>query len=213
MLKAYGIKHLKMVFLYDCMHARVPACFNSTSWSTHLQWVRGQDLVLKSILWPVLIYVKLSKVILCWEIRESYSLHIYIFLWNKSIWPIDGMLMGTTMPDQSGPESNGNKEVLHSPELKPHHQMQFSIIPWTPLLFFGGRLTPFVEDTVSIFKPHQWDLVWFYGISTIVGYLMPYMYIYINSSILYKKVQFCPSTQFKYQKQFYFKLFSLVKVK
>ena len=32
---------------------------------------------------------------------------------NSSIWPIDGILTGTTTPGQSGPESNGNKEVFH----------------------------------------------------------------------------------------------------
>ena len=30
---------------------------------------------------------------------------------NISIWPI----YGTTTPDQSGPESNGSKGVLHNP--------------------------------------------------------------------------------------------------
>ena len=32
---------------------------------------------------------------------------------NKSIWPIDENLIGTTTPAQSGHMSNGNKEVLH----------------------------------------------------------------------------------------------------
>ena len=43
---------------------------------------------------------------------------------ESSIWPIDEILTGITTPDQSGPESNGNKEVLHisqTPWLKPHH--------------------------------------------------------------------------------------------
>ena len=30
---------------------------------------------------------------------------------NSSIWPIDGSLTGT--PGQSGPESNGNEQVLY----------------------------------------------------------------------------------------------------
>ena len=32
---------------------------------------------------------------------------------NISIWPIDGILIGTTNQGQSGPWSNGNEEVLH----------------------------------------------------------------------------------------------------
>ena len=35
------------------------------------------------------------------------------------------------------------------PELESHHQMQFSVIPRTPL--FGTFLPPSVWDTVSIF--------------------------------------------------------------
>ena len=32
---------------------------------------------------------------------------------NRSIWPIDGSLTGTTTPDRSGLGSNGNKGVLY----------------------------------------------------------------------------------------------------
>ena len=34
---------------------------------------------------------------------------------NSSIWPIDGILTGTTNLDQSGHKSNGQEEVLHIP--------------------------------------------------------------------------------------------------
>ena len=49
---------------------------------------------------------------------------------NLYIWPIDGTLIGSTTPNQSGPKSNGNEGVLCSPQtvgLKPHHQIQFSV--------------------------------------------------------------------------------------
>ena len=39
-------------------------------------------------------------------------------------------LIGTTAQSQAEPSSNGNNGVLHtitSPELKPNHQMQFSV--------------------------------------------------------------------------------------
>ena len=43
-------------------------------------------------------------------------------------------LTGTTIPDQSGPENNGNESVLYflqTPRLESHHQMQFYVIPRT----------------------------------------------------------------------------------
>ena len=53
------------------------------------------------------------------------------------------------------------------------------------------------------------DLVWFYGISNIVDYLMPNAFLYIKP-VLFQIIQFSINTQFKCQKHFYFKLFSLV---
>ena len=35
---------------------------------------------------------------------------------NSCIWPIDRTLSNVTTPDQSGPESDGNEEVLHIPQ-------------------------------------------------------------------------------------------------
>ena len=53
-------------------------------------------------------------------------------------------------------------------------------------------------------------LVGFYGISTFVGYLIPYSFLY-KSTVLIQTIQFSISTQFICQKPLYFKLFSLVK--
>ena len=50
----------------------------------------------------------------------------------------------------------------------------------------------------------------FYGISTLVGYLMPYPFLY-KLSVLFQTIQFSMSSQFNYQKPFYLKIFSLVK--
>ena len=47
--------------------------------------------------------------------------------------------------------------------------------------------------------------VWFYGISTFVGYLTPNPFL--CKSVLLKTVQFSISTQFNCQKHFHFKLF------
>ena len=41
------------------------------------------------------------------------------------------------------------------------------------------------------------SLVWFYGISTIVGYLMPNPFLYIKT-VLFQTIQFCISTQFSF---------------
>ena len=50
-------------------------------------------------------------------------------------------------------------------------------------------------------------MVWFYGISTIVCYLMPNPFLYIYT-VLFQTIQFNISTQFKWQKELYFKQFS-----
>ena len=47
---------------------------------------------------------------MCLYIKWFYVL---LFNTNNSTGPIDGILRGTTTPGQSGPESNGNKSVLH----------------------------------------------------------------------------------------------------
>ena len=46
---------------------------------------------------------------------SSISIKYEWFL-NISIWPINEILTSTTTPDQSGPGSNGNKRVLHTPQ-------------------------------------------------------------------------------------------------
>ena len=46
-------------------------------------------------------------------------------------------------------------------------------------------------------------LVWFYGISTIVGYLMPNPFLYMYA-VLFQIIQFNLSTQFKCQKTIQF---------
>ena len=47
-----------------------------------------------------------------WEGCCIQSDWIQIIL-NRSIWPIDGTLTGTTTPSQSGTRNNGNERVLH----------------------------------------------------------------------------------------------------
>ena len=52
--------------------------------------------------------------------------------------------------------------------------------------------------------------IWFYGISTFVGYLSPNPFL--NELLVqFQTIQFSISTQFNCQKRFYSKLFSLVK--
>ena len=56
---------------------------------------------------------------------------------NCSIWPINGILTGTTTPGQSVAEINGNQEVLHifQSSRTSAYQLQFSIIRRTLVLF------------------------------------------------------------------------------
>ena len=58
--------------------------------------------------------------------REAQGLIKYRSFLNRSMWPKDGMLTGTTTMGHSEPGSNGNEGVTqHS--LLSHHQMQFSV--------------------------------------------------------------------------------------
>ena len=57
---------------------------------------------------------------------------------------MDGTLTGIPTSGQGGPRNNVNeRNTTHSPELEPHHQMQFSAIPKIPPFYSGV--------TVSIF--------------------------------------------------------------
>ena len=53
---------------------------------------------------------------------------------------------------------------------------------------WGWSLTPLQRCSLCILLPMRLDLVWFYGISTIVGYLMPnpFLYIYMVPSISFQ---------------------------
>ena len=55
------------------------------------------------------------------------------------------------------------------------------------------------------------NLVWFYGISSIVGYLMPKPFWYIQT-LLFQTILFSISKQFECKKQFYFKQYRLALV-
>ena len=64
------------------------------------------------------------------------------------------------------------------------------------------------NDLLVKSHPRRLSLVWlvgFYGISTFVGYLTPNPFLF--KSVLFKTIQFSMSTQFNYQKYFYFKQF------
>ena len=52
-----------------------------------------------------------------------------------------------------------------------------------------------MTETYLIFGLVWFGLVWFYGISTIVGYLMLNPFLYIQT-VLFQTIQFCTSTKF-----------------
>ena len=64
--------------------------------------------------------------------------------------------------------------------------------------------------TKKLFAYKSYGLVWFYGIPTFVGYLMPNPFLY-KQTVLFQIIQFSISAQFICQNHFYFKLFSFVK--
>ena len=60
---------------------------------------------------------------------------------QTSILPINGTLKGTTSSDKSRSGSNGNERYYTQPRssvLEPYHQMQFSVIPRTPIFCRGN---------------------------------------------------------------------------
>ena len=95
---------------------------------------------------------QLTNLVQLYSIKYSYLIQIictllhtikfsFPMLINLTIFiePINRYLTGATTPDQSGPGSNGNGRVsLYSTELKPHHPMQFHVIPRTPLFCKEG---------------------------------------------------------------------------
>ena len=90
----------------------------------------------------------------------NWACHLYCKVSNSSIWPIDRILSGTTIPGQSGPGSkgNGNEGVLCI-------SLIFSITGASPSDFFMsysghslGRGLPVYRDTVGVFfSPRRLD--------------------------------------------------------
>ena len=60
----------------------------------------------------IYIFVVASK-----EFLFAHSPIKYKWFINKSMTIINGILTGTITPDQSGPGSNGNEGVLHTPQI------------------------------------------------------------------------------------------------
>ena len=62
-----------------------------------------------------------------------------------------GTLIGITTPGQSGPESNGNEEILHIPQtptLELYHQLLFNVILKTVNGFKYSYLTLIIPFTI-----------------------------------------------------------------
>ena len=60
-------------------------------------------------------YLKPNPFLYIWTVLFQ-TIQLSISTQFSSIWPIDRILSGATTPDQSGPESDGNKEVLRIPQ-------------------------------------------------------------------------------------------------
>ena len=97
---------------------------------------------------------------------------------NSSIWLIDRIWTGTTTSGQSGSGSNGKEGVLHIPQSSMTGDLPSDgLVLYQGHLLGGGGSYPSVEVQLAYSKPQLtgWNRrkVWFYGISTFVGYLMP----------------------------------------
>ena len=80
-------------------------------------------------------------------------------------------------------------------------------------IFFFTMTTSTLNNPQRLIYHQKNKVGWvfgFYGISTIVDYLMPNPFLY-KLTVLFQTIQFSIITQFNCQKHFYFKLFSLVK--
>ena len=71
-----------------------------------------------------------------------------IFKPKKSFLPIDGNLIGTLRVGWIGPGSNGNEEVLHTPQIS--RSLIFIIIPRTPFFVGGGSVLPSSRDACGV---------------------------------------------------------------
>ena len=64
----------------------------------------------------------------------------YIFLSNtkRSIWSIDRTLTSTTIPGQSGPGSNGNEGIHHTPQITKTGSSQLDVVLLSYQHLFGS---------------------------------------------------------------------------
>ena len=70
---------------------------------------------------------------------------------NSSIWPIDGTLLGATIPGENEPGSNSNEGVLHIPQRSKSGTLPpDGFVSYPGHLFLEGVL-PLCKDAVDIF--------------------------------------------------------------
>ena len=70
---------------------------------------------------------------------------------NSSLWPKDKTLSGAFTPDQSGPESDGNKEVVRIPSKFQHYwSLTIRLFSFISRTLVGGVLT-LCRDVVGVF--------------------------------------------------------------
>ena len=113
--------------------------------------------------WLILMAWQPHRVILCLEVKELHSLYVYIYIFfcivvswnvyffahdpieyecflNRSFWSIDRILTHTTTLSQSGPGSNGNKGVPHTPQISKNE------VSISGHFFWGVEVLPFCRE-------------------------------------------------------------------
>ena len=137
-------------------------------------------------------YVTLSCCIVAFSctIWQTQEVMPFVSLGNKSEkylaskgtnlhWPIDENLSGNKALHHSRPGSN-DSTLNRDPELVPHHQMQFGVLPRMLLLLKWGWVSlPSTEDSLGLFSTPLKRQLYGYTYSYTCTHTYVYIYIYI----------------------------------
>ena len=74
---------------------------------------------------------------------------------DSLVLPIDRFLSGATTPGQSGPGSNGNKGVLHIPQMSKAGASPSDCLMSYLGYLLGGGVLPLSRDAVGVFYTHS----------------------------------------------------------
>ena len=131
----------------------------------------------------IYIYIITVLVVGFWWTKYIY---IYIMIWCYVLGK--GHKMNKTNMDLE----RRIKFIYYCKQVIQYHQCNFCyLLPW----WITIKCFIFIWRVHHVSKTGMIDLVWFYGISTIAGYLMPNPFLYLEA-VLFQTIRFSKSTQF-----------------